>query len=456
MAQYYYSNLKLKNKSIAKRKKKNYLLQSIPITNISKEFYMRYILTFIFIISFFYSAFGKSVIMSGFKPVKESKYEFISSSFKKYLTDNIKNAEFDILDDKTQELEYMLVKRGNFFLASKEFFDNWENFEFDNTINCNLNITGKRIEMHIQVYSKEKKRLLLKEDFKGRSNHLLSLFDSITRSILISIGSDKATINPFKIDDDAMFYKFLRLDYYTDKLWKSDDPDKYYLLLDELESYKDDFDAYPPFKRLYDDVLSRQDEFILTGALDLPVENVSKEIFSEDNEVEAFVRKLLVDGYHFRHLTTTKNIDEDDKNNVSLVVAYEINFKKLIRKKLIKEIKRRNGNLKFANMGMYYFSSNESENKTVIDFLLRQNVIVRLYDKDNTLIAESEVGIKYRDYQGGEYKNAKKVPLPLVPRGAANSAFAVENKGLSTFVFDEITIAELKKIVRSEVELTFE
>lgn len=417
---------------------------------------MRYSVIIMILLSMIFAVFGKTVILSGFKPAKKAKYEFITSSFKKYVTENLKNAEFEILNDKTAELEYLMVKNRNFFLASKEFFDKWENFEFDNTIHCEFDITGKRIEIHIQVYSKEKKRLLLKQDFSGRSNHLLSLFDAITRSILISIGSDKATINPFKIDDDDMFYKFLRLDYYTDKLWESDDPDKYYLLLDELESYKNDFDAYPPFKMLYDDVMSRQDEFVLTGALDLPVENVSKETFSEDNEVEAFLRKLLVDGYHFRHLSTTKNFDEDDKNNVSLIVAYEINFKKLIRKELIKEIRRRNGNLKFANMGMYYFSSNDNENKTIVDFLLRQNVIIRLYDKDNNIIAESEVGVKYTDYQGGEYKNSKNLPLPIVPRGAANTAFAVENKGLSTFIFDEITAAELKKIVRSEIELTFE
>ena len=417
---------------------------------------MRYFLTIIFCLSVFYSAFGKTIIMSGFKPVKEKKYEFITSSFKKYVIENIKNSEIEILDNKAAELEYLLVKHDNFFLASKEFFDKWENFEFDNTIHCEFNIRGKRIEIHIQVYSKDKKRLLLKEDFKGRSNHLLSLFDAITRNILIAIGSDKATVNPFNIDDDSMFYKFLRLDHYTEKLWESDDPDKYFLLLDELESYTNDFDAYPPFKKLYDDVLSRQDEFILTGALDLPVENVSKEVSGEDDEVEAFLRKLLIDGYHFRHLSTTKNFDEDDKSSVSLIVAYEINFKKLIRKKLIKEIKRRKGNLKFANMGMYYFSSNERENKTLINFLLRQGVILRLYDKDNTLIAETDIGIKYTKYQGGDYKNAKKVPLPLIPRGSANTAFAVEKKGLSTFIFDEITAAELKKIVRSEIELTFE
>jgi len=69
---------------------------------------------------------------------------------------------------------------------------------------------------------------------------------------------------------------------------------------------------------------------------------------------------------------------------------------------------------------------------------------------------DKEIGVKYMDYKGGKYKNAKKVPLPLIPRGAANTAFAVEKKGLATFVFDEITTSELKKIVRSEIELTFE
>ena len=285
---------------------------------------------------------------------------------------------------------------------------------------------------------------------------MLSLFDAITRNILISIGSNQPTINPFNIEDDKMFYKFLRLNYYADKLWESDDPDKYFLLVDELESYKDDFDTYPPLKKLYEDVFSRNDEFILTGTLDLPVENTSKEIFSEDNEVEAFARKLLNDGYYFRHFSTTKNYDEDDKNTVNLIVIYEINFKKLIKKRLIKEIKKRKGNLKFANMDMYYFSSVEKENEILIDFLLKQKVLLKLFDKDNNLITETEIGIKYLDYKGGKYKNAKKVPLPLIPRGSANTAFAVKKKGTSTFIFDDMPVSELKKIVRSEIELIFE
>ena len=418
---------------------------------------MRYTLIILFLLSTIFSAFAKTVILSGFKPVKQKRYEFVSSSFKKYVIENIKNSEIEILDEKkSNELEYLLVKNRNFFLASKEFFDSWENFEFDYTIHCELSVKGKSIEVHIQVYSKDKKRLLLKEDFKGRSNHLLSLFDAITRNVLIAIDSNKETINPFNIDDDKMFYQFLRLDYYADKLWESDDPDKYFLLVDELESYKDEFDIYPPIKKLYEDVVSRNDEFILTGTLDLPVENTSKEIFGEDNEVESFLRKLLNDGYHFRHLSTTKNYDEDDRNIVSLIIAYEINFKKLIRKKLLKEIRKRNGSLKFANMGMYYFSSNESENKTLIDFLLRQRVLLRLYDKNDNLITETENAVKYMDYKGGKYKNSKKLPLPLVPRGPANTAFAVEKKGFTTFIFDEISTAELKKIVRSELELTFE
>ncbi|NOR46100.1 MAG: hypothetical protein GQ534_10995 [Candidatus Delongbacteria bacterium] len=81
---------------------------------------------------------------------------------------------------------------------------------------------------------------------------------------------------------------------------------------------------------------------------------------------------------------------------------------------------------------------------------------MRLYDKNDNLITETEIGIKYMDYKSGKYKNAKKVLLPLVPRGSANTAFAVEKKGFSTFIFDEITTVELKKIVRSELELTFE
>ncbi|MCK5759686.1 MAG: hypothetical protein KAH33_00230 [Candidatus Delongbacteria bacterium] len=417
---------------------------------------MRFIVIIIFLLSMFFSAFSKTVILSGFKPVKEARYKFISSAFKKYVVENIKNAEIDILEDKTTELEYLLVKNNNFFLASKEFFDNRENFEFDNTIHCEFSIRGKRIEIHIQLYSKDKKRLLIKEDFKGKSNQLLSLFDAITRHILIALDSTKETINPFKIDDDKLFYKFLRLDYYTDKLWEDDDPDKYFLLVDELEAFKDKFDAYPPFKKLYDDVMSRSEEFILTGAMDLPVENTSKKTFGEDNEVEIFLRKLLNAGYHFRHISTTRNYDEDDRDIVTLIVGYEINFKKYIKKELIKEIRKRKGNLKFANMGMFYFSANEKENKVLVDFLLRQRVLLRLYDKDDNLIAEAEIGIKYMDYQGGEFKNTKKVPLPLVPRGSANTAFAIEKKGFSTFVFDELPTSELKKVVRSEIELTFE
>jgi hypothetical protein len=418
---------------------------------------MRYLLIIIFLLSTIFNSYAKTVILSGFKPVKESRYEFISLSFKKYVIENIKNSEIEILDEeKSNELEYLLVKNSNFFLASKEFFDNWENFEFDYTIYCEFTIRGKSIDINIQVYSKDKKRLLLKKEFNGRSDRLLSLFDAITRNILIAIDSNKQTINPFNINDNKMFYQFLRLDYYADKLWESDDPDKYFLLVDELESYKGEFDIYPPIKQLYKEVISRNDEFILVGALDLPVENTSKEVFSEDNEVEGFLRQLLNDGYHFRHLSTTKKYDEDDKNIVSLIVAYEINFKKLFKKKLIKEIKKRKGSLKFANMGMYYLSSNESENKVLIDFLLRQRVLLRLYDKDDNLITESEIGLKYMDYKSGKYKNAKKVLLPLFPRGSANTAFAVEKKGFSTFIFDEITTSELKKIVRSELELTFE
>ena len=47
--------------------------------------------------------FSKTVILSGFKPVREKRYEFISTSFKKYVVENIKNSDIEILDEKKDE-----------------------------------------------------------------------------------------------------------------------------------------------------------------------------------------------------------------------------------------------------------------------------------------------------------------------------------------------------------------
>jgi|GEM_PF-3520953 len=400
--------------------------------------------------------FPAKLVVIGFKD-RDPKTEFITAAFIQFLRQNLEEAEFEIMDDKAEGLDLALLKNNNFFLATKEYFDEYENIELDNAMNGFFDYKGKTVYLNIEVYSREKRKLVMKAELKGNKQALLAFFYQVTKEIIASMGVEHTVKNIFPIEDENYFYKYIKFNYEADKLFQSNDPDKYYSLLDELDAIKDKFTEYPVFAELYADLTSQTEEYETAGAFDKPFSYVAKAVFAEDDEVERFARELLVNGYLFSFNEIIQvPMDDKDQEEVNIAVNYTVKLKKSYRNNLIKEIKKRKGNSNFTDMGRYFFSLNENESKVFRDFLLRQTVMLRLFDENGVLIAESEQGIDNSDYSNGAYRHSKILPLPITPRGPANTAFGVSNSSKLTFVFEDIKKTDIKRIARTEIEILFE
>ena len=400
--------------------------------------------------------FPAKLVIAGFKD-NDPKTEFITDAFVEFLRGNLEEAGFELMDDKTEGLEYELLKQGNFYLASNAFFDTYENIELDNSIYGDIEYKGKFFYLTLQVYSRDKRRLVMKgENIKGSKDALLAFYFDVTKKVIASMDVDHTVKNIFPIDEDKYFYKYIRYAHETDKLFETDDPDDYYELKDELEAMKSLFMEYPVFEELYNEVADMSEDYIPTGPFEKPFSNVTKAVSADDNEIENYVRSLLAGGYILSFRQVIQNPVEDSPDLLNMIVKFDLKLKKSASNALIAEIKKRKGNPHFSDMGRYFFSANEKENKIFRDFLLEQTVWLRFYDSEGLLIAEAEYYFDKREYNSGAYRHAKMLPFPLTPRGPANTAFGMRSRSNIQFEFEDIKRSDLDRIASTRIELVFE
>jgi len=187
-----------------------------------------------------------------------------------------------------------------------------------------------------------------------------------------------------------------------------------------------------------------------------PFSNVTKTVSADDNVIENYVRTLLSGGYIFSFREVLQNPVEDRPDLINMTVKFDLKLKKSAYSALINEIKKRKGNPHFSDMGRYFFSANEKENKIFRDFLLEQTVWLRFFDSEGLLVAEAEYYFDKRAYNSGAYRHAKMLPFPLTPRGPANTAFGMRSRSGIQFEFEDIKKADLERIASTEIELVFE
>lgn len=410
---------------------------------------------FFFIILYLTASFSAQIVMVGFKD-DDPRTKFITDAMAKYIRANLEDAGLEIRDDKALGLDLNVMRTGNFFLASKDYFEDYENIDLDYSVTGTVTYRGRNINVFIEMYSRDKKRLVIKSDFKGRIESLLAFYHHVTNEILRAAETEHEVKNIFPVDDETYFYRYIRYAYELDQLFQYDVPEKYYALMDELNSIKDKFEEYPAFAEMYDELVTMTEDYEKTGPYMLPMENVSSDTAPGDNEIQKFARDLIVNGYEFYYRKTNKTADEDDPSILDLVVEFDVKMKKSAYNTLMDEIKTRNGNTRFANMGRNFLSENEKENDIFTKFLLNQTVELRFIDEEGLIIAASEFYINKRQYSNGEFRNAEMLPMPLTPRGPAYPAFGLKSSAKIGIEFKDIKESDIGRAVKTEILIKFE
>ena len=410
---------------------------------------------FFFIVLYLGTAFSVQIVITGFKD-DDPKTEFITGAMVKYLRANLEEAGIEIMDDKATGLDLNIMRTGNFFLASKDYFESYDNIDLDYSLTGTVSYRGKKINVFYEKYSRDKKKLVIKSDFRGKAQSLLAFYHHITNEILRAAETEHEVKNIFPVDDDTYFYRYIRYAYELDQLFQYDVPEKYYALMDELNSMKDKFEEYPAFAEMYDELVTMTEDYEKTGPYELPMENVSSDISAGDDEIQKFARDLIVNGYEFYYRKTDKTPDEDDPSTLDLLIEFDVKMKKSAYKLLTEEIKTRKGNTRFINMGRYFLSENEKENEIFTKFLLNQTVELRFIDEEGQIIAASEFYINKRQYSNGEYRNAEVLPMPLTPRGPAYPAFGLKSSSKIGIEFKDVKESEIGRAVKTEILIKFE
>lgn len=410
---------------------------------------------FFFLVLYLTSSFSAQIVMIGFKD-DDPKTEYITSSMVKFIRANLEEAGLEIKDDKAEGLDLNLMRTGNFFLASKDYLESYENMDLDYSLTGTVDYKGRNLNVFIEMYSRDKKKLVIKSDFKGKAQSLLAFYTHITNEILRAAEIEHQVKNIFPVDDENYFFRYIRYAYELEQLFQYDIPEKYYALMDELNSMSDKFEEFPVFEEMYNELVSMTEDYEKTGPYELPIENVSSDISAGDDDIQKFARDLIVNGYEFYYRKTNKTPDEDDPSIADLAVEFDVKMKKSAYNTLMNEIKTRKGNTRFINMGRYFLSENEKENEIFTKFLLNQTVELRFIDEEGLVIAASEFYINKRQYSNGEFRNAEVLPMPLTPRGPAYPAFGLKSSAKIAIEFKDIKESEIGRAVKTELLIKFE
>ena len=402
---------------------------------------------FIIFNSTFLLAKEARIAIAGFKPFNE-KTEYISEACNDFLNQNLINAGYVVTDNKNAELEMLIIKTDNLFLASRELSQTDSLLSF--TISGKYKFSGKNISLYIELYSAEKKRILLKKEFNGKKNHLLTFYENMTRNILSIFQNNYRPQNIFAVDEDKILADYLKILKYQ----KAADYERMADLLDMLTPY---FKKHPLLKQLHDQALAKNSKEKV-GPFQKPFRNITKLEVSDDTEAEAYLRKTIAKGYRFVYKTANIKELEDDSAKANVVVNFELLFKNIYRKMLLKESKKRKGDDRFNNMGRYYFSDNADENEQFVELLLKQKMKLSFFDKEGKeLFTSDEIEVKIMTYDGGGYRNSKTPPFPIMPKGpASNNAYSLFRKVEVFFMVEEIEVEKINNIAYSEVGITFE
>ncbi len=416
---------------------------------------MRYRHNMIIILLFYVCAFPSMIVITGFKD-NDPRTEFITGALERYIRINLEESGVSIIDDRVEELDLSILRHRNFFLASREFLERFQNHDVGHTLTGKLTFRGRNILLEIELYSSEKRRLVIKNEFRGTNQNLLAFFHHVTREILRSMEVEHSVRNVFPVNDEELFFSYIRYSNELDILFQSDQPERYYSLLDELKSLKDRFEEFPAFAELYEELLEMKEDYEKTGPFFLPLVYITDQGGSRDNDVQSFARNLISEGYLFFYRETIQIPVENRPETVDVRTDFDIRLKRSSYNSLMEEIRRRNGNLRFANMGRYYFSQNDRESTIFRNFLLNQTAVLRLVDDDGNIIAESESGISRRQYNSGAFRNADELPMPLTPRNPSYPAFGIKSSSRVSFHFKGLSTEDISKAKTAEVMIKFD
>ena len=391
------------------------------------------------------------------------KYDFIAQAFEKYLKENLINNNYIVDESKSKKLEQFYRDKKSLFLASREIFKRYEDYNYNSSIGGSFNIRGKIIKLNVEIYSNFKNRIVYKGEFKGRKSELLSFFKNVSQTIFNQLKYDIIPKNIFPVDNDNIFYKYLTLQRYEDdeKFEKAKDMLEDLDLSGRIRNCTVLQDMYKKIIAMkinenqtgkYIGDLFEKDNFYTTVKKD----NLSSDKLNSVNTV-AYVKDLINKGYKFILKNDILSIDKTDSLRASLIVDFQIKFKKAYRTILLRKINKKKGDKRWRNMGRYFFSKNDNENKEFISTLKDQIVKFTLYDKNDKELLEKEITIDLFDFEGGTYENLKKDPVfPLNPISPTINGFRITNKVNAVFVFNDVELEIIEKIRKSKIEILFE
>lgn len=319
---------------------------------------------------------------------------------------------------------------------------------FDYAIVGNLEIYGSKLTLKYEVYKTESNRTVKKGRITGRTDKLLAFFNDYTQELFTYTERITPVENVTGFDDDYMYMKYLKISRYIDE-------GEYLKAFDEAEAYEDKFLMYPEFEELYNiakDSLENSSGGVFDDALDVAMDEDSLGY----GDVKSFVKALVIKGYRAIKKQSVVNVSEDDSTEASLFVTYDIMLKKSFHNKLIAEIKKRGGDLRYKNVGYYYFSANDEEQEEFKNILLNQGVKLILFDKRNVRLDSCVNQPSSRAFDNGKYRHTDDVPFPVLPKGPANNAFSIVKTVPTVFVFEDISVSTIDRTKSIRVEFFVE
>lgn len=409
----------------------------------------------------------KTVVVGGFTTA-DANDSLSNVFFMKYITDNLVSQKVEIDLNRSIELNYLYNKHNNLFLAAREMVENMalqKNVKINKAMKADpaamkslglpdylvygqLKYYGKRVDLVLEIYSMSKNSTSYKNAMEGRTAALLDFYQKTTEVIMIETGSLLKPVNPLGITDNGDFADYLRYLTYQKK-------NQYEKIFDELEAAPQLVQKYPQFQTIFDEARTKTDFSTPSIFGNIIVKNVP-DTLTATNPTELWTKNLIYRGYKLKHKTDIVNESKDDSANVNIMVHYDIQLKKSHADMLDREIKKRKGDSRFANMGRYFFTANEQDGEIFKETLLKQKLVFKTFSEDSTELFKSELAISRMTFEGGGYRNTGSQPFPVTPMGPADNAFSLKKKTDGVFIFEDIPKVQFKKVKYAVLEIVFE